>query len=60
MISLRYCAVGDYGIEADFGTEKECQDWIEQQKLDAGDDLDDYYTIQTYTQPELDAMPEAE
>ena len=58
---VRYCAIGDYGVEADFATAAECKAWIEQQiKNEASDDIDisEYYTMRTYTPAELAAMPE--
>lgn len=66
-MSKRYCAVGDYGIEADFATEKECKDWIERMARDEADSKWNdtsyeewlkYYKIEIFTQAELDAMPE--
>lgn len=58
--AVRYCAMGDYGVEADFATIEECKAWIKKQSSEMGDDVDtsDYYTIRTFTPAELAAMPE--
>lgn len=58
---VRYCAIGDYGVEADFATAAECKAWIKQQVDAAGEDeidMGEYYTMRTYTPAELAAMPE--
>ena len=61
---LRYCAIGDYGMENHFPTEEQCKEWIAEQiaeskREDASNPLpDNYYFIRTYTQAEIDAMPE--
>lgn len=58
---VRYCAIGDYGVEADFATAAECKAWIKQQVDAAGEDeidIGEYYTMRTYTPAELAAMPE--
>lgn len=54
---VMYCAVGDYGIENVFPTEKECRKWITEQSEEHEFDTEDY-EITTYTRAQLDAMPE--
>lgn len=54
---IKYCAVGDYGVEWIANTQHECQHWINEQ-IENEDMEDDYYKIKEYTQAELDAMPE--
>lgn len=53
----KYCALGDYGIEYTANSLEECQKWIDEQVVD-GETEPDYYAIVTYTQAQLDALPE--
>jgi hypothetical protein len=57
MSKLKYCALGDYGIEYVADTREKCQTWIDLQVED--EDMEpDYYQIVTHTQAELNATPE--
>lgn len=62
MSKIKYCAVGEEGIEFVADTEKEVQDWIDEEVAGTGNSTepmpDDFYQIETHTQAELDAMPE--
>lgn len=59
---VKFCALGEYGIEYVADTEKEAQDWIDLEIKGEGNGTTpvdkDYYQIVTHTQAELDAMPE--
>lgn len=60
--NLKYCAYGEEGIEFAADTRAECQKWIDDEIAGIGNSdepmPEDYYGIVTYTQAELDAMPE--
>lgn len=62
MNELKYCALGEEGIEFVADTQEECRKWIDAEiagEGNAGYPVDeDYYGIITHTQAELDAMPE--
>lgn len=62
MSKIQYCAFGEEGIEFVADTQAECRAWIDAEVAGEGDSdepmPENYYQIVTYTQAELDAMPE--
>lgn len=59
---IKYCALGEEGIEFVSDDENEVKAWIYDEIIGEGNASEpmpvDYYQIVTHTQAELDAMPE--